>query len=249
MLKSQSKQLTNMEMSKNKIIITVVLIAVVVGVLFYYFSKSKDSSSGSSATSSTTTNSSNTVNNSCVRNFDENKLANDKLSFSNKMVELDVANFGKIKVELYDKDAPKTVENFLRLTNSGFYDCLTFHRIAKGFVIQGGDPRGDGTGGLSAFGGEFEDELNPDTPSFKEGYKRGVLAMANHGKNTNSSQFFIMTSDYPLEHNYTIFGKVVEGMDVVDKIAAVEIVPSSPLQPDDGNPKEKVVITKATIIN
>ena len=184
----------------------------------------------------------------CSRNFDENKLKTAKVNIANQTVELDIAKYGKIKVQLYDKDAPKTVENFLRLVNSGFYDCLTFHRISKGFVIQGGDPKGDGTGGQSAFGADFEDELNTSTQSYKDGYKHGVLAMANRGPNTNSSQFFILLSDYPLDHKYTIFGKVSEGLDVVDKIGQSEIIANPYMGPTDGAPKEKIVINKAVII-
>jgi cyclophilin family peptidyl-prolyl cis-trans isomerase len=128
-------------------------------------------------------------------------------------------NYGKIVFETYNSDAPKTVENFITLTNKGFYNGLTFHRVIKGFMIQGGDPNGNGTGGP---GYKFEDELNPNTASYKAGYKKGVVAMANAGPNTNGSQFFIMTADYPLPNNYTIFGKVVSGQDVVDTIANVQ---------------------------
>lgn len=181
---------------------------------------------------------------SCTRSVNKT-LMQESIDIKNKVVTLNVEGYGDIKVELYDKDAPKTVENFLRLSKSGYYDCLTFHRIAKGFVIQGGDPTGTGTGGQSAFGEDFEDELDPNTPSAKEGYKHGVLAMANRGPNTNSSQFFIMLADNQLPHNYTIFGKVVSGLDVVDKIGAVPITPQ--MGPTDGTPKEKVVISKAVI--
>ena len=146
----------------------------------------------------------------CVRDFSETKLAgNAALNIKNRTVEINVQNFGKIQVQFYDQDAPKTVENFLRLTDAGFYDCLTFHRVAKDFVIQGGDPNGNGSGGLSAFGASFADELNPNTPSYKAGHLKGVLAMANSGPNTNSSQFFIMLADNTsLPHSYTIFGHV-----------------------------------------
>lgn len=92
--------------------------------------------------------------------------------------------------------------------------------MEPGFVIQGGDPKGNGTGGYSIFGPTFEDELNPNTPSYKEGYKEGVVAMANRGPNTNGSQFFIMLADNTtLPHAYTIFGKVTSGMDIVKQIA------------------------------
>lgn len=176
----------------------------------------------------------------------DKELMNAPIDIQNKFVTLSVAGFGDIKVELYDKDAPKTVENFLRLTRSGYYDGVTFHRVSKGFVIQGGDPTGTGAGGESAFGSDFADELNPNTPSGKEGYKKGVLAMANRGPNTNSSQFFIMLDDAPqLPFAYTIFGKVVAGQDVVDKIGQVQITPG--MAPTDGAPVTPVVITKATI--
>jgi cyclophilin family peptidyl-prolyl cis-trans isomerase len=185
-------------------------------------------------------------NGQCVRNFDENKLKNDKIAIANRQVEMQVKDLGTIKLEFYEKDAPKTVENFLRLTNAGFYNCLTFHRVAKGFVIQGGDPSGNGTGGTSAFGEKFEDELNPETPSYKAGYVKGVLAMANSGPNTNGSQFFIMLDDVPLNHAYTIFGKVTVGQDVVDKIGQVDITPQ--MGPNDGAPKMPVVMTSVKII-
>ena len=128
-------------------------------------------------------------------------------------------NYGTIVFETYNQDAPKTVENFITLANKGFYNGLTFHRVIPGFMIQGGDPNGNGTGGP---GYQFEDEINLNSDLYKTGYKKGVVAMANAGPNTNGSQFFIMTEDYPLPSNYTIFGKVVSGQDVIDKIANVK---------------------------
>ncbi|HVY67380.1 MAG TPA: peptidylprolyl isomerase, partial [Patescibacteria group bacterium] len=136
--------------------------------------------------------------------------------------------------------------NFLRLADAGYYDCLTFHRVAKGFVIQGGDPNGDGTGGQSAYGQPFADELNPAAPSYQAGYAHGVLAMANSGPDTNGSQFFIMLADNQLPHNYTIFGKVTAGLDVVDKIGQVAITPQ--MGPDDGRPVTPVVMQSVKII-
>lgn len=127
---------------------------------------------------------------------------------------------GDIELQLYPEDAPKTVKNFATLAQKGYYNGLTFHRVEPGFVIQGGDPNGDGSGGYSIYGPTFEDELNPETTSYKDGYKEGVLAMANRGPNTNGSQFFIMlANNSTLPHAYTIFGKVTKGMDVVKKIA------------------------------
>ncbi len=135
------------------------------------------------------------------------------------MITIDT-NYGKIVIETYDADAPNTVNNFVTLANKGFYNGLIFHRVIKGFMIQGGDPQGDGRGGP---GYTFADELNPNTASYKAGYKKGIVAMANAGPNTNGSQFFIMHQDYPLPNSYTIFGHVVSGQDVVDKIANVQV--------------------------
>jgi peptidyl-prolyl cis-trans isomerase B (cyclophilin B) len=121
---------------------------------------------------------------------------------------------GTITFELFDEDAPKTVENFTKLVGDGFYDGLTFHRIIKDFMIQGGCPQGTGTGGP---GYSFEDEFN----SHK--IVRGALAMANAGPNTNGSQFFIVTADACpwLDGKHTVFGQVTDGMDVVDKLDGV----------------------------
>lgn len=188
-----------------------------------------------------------TANGECQRDFDEQKLKTAKVAIQNRQAQINVKGFGNIVVEFYDKDAPKTVENFLRLTNAGYFDCLTFHRVAKGFVIQGGDPTGTGSGGISVFGPKFDDELNPSTPSYKTGYVKGVLAMANAGPNTNSSQFFILLADQTswMPHNYTIFGKVVSGQDVVDKIG---LVPTADPDNKDGKPKEPVVMESVKII-
>jgi peptidylprolyl isomerase len=163
---------------------------------------------------------------------------------SNKTVTLETS-VGNIKVALFDQDAPKTVQNFLCLTEKGFYDGIIFHRVAKGFVIQAGDPTGTGRGGGSIYGEHFEDELYSDTASYKEGYKKGTLAMANAGPNTNSSQFFIMLDNVTLPKNYTIFGKVIEGQEIVDKIGNTEIVPI--MGPNDGKPVQDIVIKKATV--
>jgi cyclophilin family peptidyl-prolyl cis-trans isomerase len=126
---------------------------------------------------------------------------------------------GPIEIELLASDTPKGVENFRLLAEHGYYNGLTFHRIVKGFMIQGGDPAGDGTGGESAWGGTFEDEINPSSPLYSNGYKRGLIAYANAGPNTNGSQFFILHDDYPLPPRYVIFARVTSGMDVIDDIA------------------------------
>jgi cyclophilin family peptidyl-prolyl cis-trans isomerase len=117
---------------------------------------------------------------------------------------------GDMTAELYPGDAPRTVNNFVFLARDGFYEGVIFHRVISGFMIQGGDPTGTGTGGP---GYRFEDE-----PVSKR-YTRGTLAMANAGPNTNGSQFFIMHADYGLPPNYTIFGKLTSGEEVVDAIA------------------------------
>jgi cyclophilin family peptidyl-prolyl cis-trans isomerase len=126
---------------------------------------------------------------------------------------------GPIQIEFFAADAPKAVENFRLLAEHGYYDGLTFHRVVKGFMIQGGDPAGDGSGGLSAWGPPFEDEINRDSALYRGGYRRGLVAMANAGPNTNGSQFFILQEDYPLEPNYVIFARVTSGLDAVDAIA------------------------------
>ena len=126
---------------------------------------------------------------------------------------------GNIELELLDEAAPMAVENFRLLAEHGYYDGLTFHRIVKGFMIQGGDPAGDGTGGESAWGGTFEDEIDSQSTLYRTGYRRGVVAMANAGPDTNGSQFFIMHRDYDLPPNYVIFARVTAGEAVVDSIA------------------------------
>ena len=126
---------------------------------------------------------------------------------------------GPIDIAFLAADAPKAVENFRLLAEHGYYDGLTFHRIVSGFMIQGGDPAGDGTGGQSAWGEPFEDEIDPGSALYQGGYRRGLVAMANAGPNTNGSQFFILHHDYPLPPRYVIFARVTGGMDVVDAIA------------------------------
>ena len=124
-------------------------------------------------------------------------------------------NHGAIAIELFDDDAPKTVENFLKLSRDGFYSGVIFHRIIPDFMIQGGDPTGTGSGGP---GYQFEDEFNDNK------VVRGALAMANAGPNTNGCQFFIVTTDAAswLEGKHTVFGRVTDGMDVVYAISGVE---------------------------
>ena len=127
-------------------------------------------------------------------------------------------NHGPIELELFDQDAPKTVDNFRKLGSEGFYDGVIFHRVIKDFMIQGGDPTGTGSGGP---GYTFEDEIN------QHKLERGVLAMANAGPDTNGSQFFILTTgEAPwLDGKHTVFGRVTDGMDVVDRIESTKTGP------------------------
>ena len=148
-------------------------------------------------------------------------------------------NLGEIRFKTYDVDAPRAVNNFITLSQKGFYDGTIFHRVIDGFMIQGGDPEGTGMGGP---GYTFEDELDPQTDSYKRGYRKGVVAMANAGPNTNGSQFFIMVNDYPLPNNYTIFGEVIFGQDVADAIAKLKI--DSNDRPISQVIMEKVIVTK-----
>ncbi len=146
-----------------------------------------------------------------------------------------VKDFGEIIIELYPEAAPKNVANIIKLANQGFYNNLTFHRVIKGFVIQGGCPKGDGTGGP---GYEIEDEISPSLKHLK-----GTVAMANHGPNTNGSQFYICLAPQPqLDGRYTIIGQVVKGMDVVEKIGDVKTT-----GPPYNRPLKKVVMEKVWV--
>jgi cyclophilin family peptidyl-prolyl cis-trans isomerase len=142
-------------------------------------------------------------------------------------------NHGVIEIELFDEDAPQTVENFTKLAGDGFYDGVVFHRVIEDFMIQGGDPTGTGMGGP---GYTFEDEINDHK------VERGALALANAGANTNGSQFFIVTADATpwLDGKHTVFGKVTDGMDVVDEISKL------PTGPND-KPRDAVTIEKVEL--
>jgi peptidyl-prolyl cis-trans isomerase B (cyclophilin B) len=181
-----------------------------------------------------------------------------------KLVEMETS-MGMIKIKLFPDIAPKAVENFVKHSEDGYYDGLTFHRVIKDFMIQGGDPKGDGTGGESIYGKDFKDEFSDKLVNL-----RGALSMANGGVNTNGSQFFIVQNTaidegmeaelegagYPkeiveayvqnggtpwLDYKHTVFGQVVEGMDIVDKIANTEVVA-------DDKPKKDVVIKKIKVL-
>lgn len=172
-------------------------------------------------------------------------------------------NQGEIKIKLFEKQAPMTVENFVRLAKKGYYDSTIFHRVISDFMIQGGDPEGDGTGGESIWGHPFEDEFSDELFNL-----RGALSMANSGPNTNGSQFFIVQNKnmpkrfireldgagYPkeiikaykqggtpwLDNRHTVFGQVIEGIEVVDKIAKVK-------KDNTDKPVEDVIIEKISI--
>jgi len=159
------------------------------------------------------------------------------LKNNEKLIAVMKTSMGTIEIELFPYEAPKTVKNFVGLSLKGFYDGVTFHRVIKDFMIQGGDPTGTGRGGASIYGGPFEDEFSPslkhDSP--------GILSMANAGPNTNLSQFFITVVPTPwLNLKHTIFGKVINGMEVVKEINSV------PTDEKD-RPLQNVVIEKITI--
>ena len=197
-----------------------------------------------------------------------------EISFKDRTVKMST-NFGDLNIKMLDKVAPVTTENFLRLTSRGSYNNLIFHRIVKqdNFnVIQGGDPKGDGTGGVSAFDGEFQDEITKPQPipnscrntisdnqnpvfvdeslysNFENGtitYKKGLVAMANRGANTNTSQFFIMLGDTKLPPSYTIFGEVEQAdFAVLDKIM-MDVNPEE--GKNDGKPDKELKINTAVI--
>mgnify|MGYP001407873168 FL=1 len=175
-------------------------------------------------------NESETLNESVQLNTNEQEgdvLSNNKVYDSMPEMNIDISkeysaviktSMGDMSIEFFTEDAPLTVNNFINLSRDGYYDNVIFHRVISGFMIQGGDPSGTGHGEMGKFPGyKFEDELNN-----QRSYDKGILAMANAGPDTNGSQFFIMHVDYPLPYQYTIFGFVTEGLDVIDKIASVE---------------------------
>ncbi|HAP3827154.1 TPA: peptidylprolyl isomerase [Enterococcus faecalis] len=184
----------------------------------------------------------------------------DKVAEDQDLVQM-VTSMGNIEIKLFPKQAPKTVENFMKHAKDGYYDGLTFHRVINNFMIQGGDPSGDGTGGNSIWNKPFEDEFSNQLYNI-----RGALSMANAGPNTNGSQFFIVQNtddqsdgllydDYPkaiidaykkggypsLDKKHTVFGQVTKGMDIVDKIAKVEVGAND-------KPKTVVKIEKINIL-
>ena len=175
-------------------------------------------------------NDSDTLNESVQLNANEQEgdvLSNNKVYESMPEMNIDISkkytaviktSMGDMSIEFFTEDAPMTVNNFINLSRDGYYDNVIFHRVISGFMIQGGDPSGTGHGEMGKYPGyKFEDELNN-----QRSYDKGILAMANAGPDTNGSQFFIMHVNYPLPYQYTIFGFVTDGLEVIDKIASVE---------------------------
>ncbi len=234
-------------MNNNKIF-AIVLVAAVLLVGVVWYASSRDSTTENLANSNSQTkepmtpveNNTNTSS-TCQRTFNNETMNNLTADLTNNFVTLSVENFGDIKIELNKAQAPVTSENFLKLVQGGFYDCLTFHRVARGFVIQGGDPAGNGSGGP---GYTVPAEIGLL-------HTKGAVAMArlgdqvNPNKESSGSQFYIALEDIAqLDGEYTVFGQVVSGMDVAEKIGLVEITPG-PFGGSDGAPTTPVVITKA----
>ncbi|MEI5992265.1 hypothetical protein A5881_003821 [Enterococcus termitis] len=249
-------------MKTKKITAATALLATLV--LFAACGPTKEKAADSSATSSTETKSSESVD---LNALDLPQLS-DTVSEDEDLVEM-VTTEGTIEIKLFPKQAPKTVENFMTHAKDGYYNNVTFHRVIKDFMIQSGDPKGDGTGGESIWNEPFDDEFSNQLYNI-----RGALSMANAGPNTNGSQFFIVQNsqdvsdgllkdEYPdkiieaykkggtpfLDHaykakpqsNHAVFGQVIKGMDVVDKIASVETG-------EQDKPKKDIRIEKINIL-
>ena len=188
-----------------------------------------------------------TVENEIVETTEVTEMTYDKTYTTAQEMTIDVnskysaeieTSLGNIVIELFTETSPITVNNFVTLSNDGYYNDVIFHRVIKGFMIQGGDPSGTGHGEMGKYPGyDFEDELNNPMK-----YEKGIVAMANRGPNTNGSQFFIMHEEYPLPYQYTIFGKVLNGLDVVDAIGNVQTG-------ENDKPNEDVVIYNIKITN
>jgi len=176
----------------------------------------------------------------CNQNKQGNSMSDSSISSDSVIVAQIKTSMGTIECELLTLVAPKACENFIGLAKKGYYNGLTIHRVIANFMIQGGDPNGNGTGGQSVWGGFFDDEFNQDI-KFDSA---GILAMANRGPNTNGSQFFITLAATPwLNYHHTIFGKVVGGMDVLKNIGMVKTT-----KPYD-MPVNKVLIDSITIVH
>ena len=188
-----------------------------------------------------------TVENEIVETTEVTEMTYDKTYTTAQEMTIDInskysaeieTSLGNIVIELFTETSPITVNNFVTLSNDGYYNDVIFHRVIKGFMIQGGDPSGTGHGEMGKYPGyDFEDELNNPMK-----YEKGIVAMANRGPNTNGSQFFIMHEEYPLPYQYTIFGKVLSGLDVVETIGNVQTG-------ENDKPNENVVIYSIKITN
>lgn len=210
---------------KNIILITGLVIGLIL-ILFFVFLKPQ-----------TKTNLENNIEqNEKQENINNEKNINNQKNYMNYIITLQT-NKGEIKFETYAEESPNTVQNFISLANKGFYNGVIFHRVIDEFMIQGGDPTGTGRGGP---GYSFDDEINPNSEIYKNGYLKGVIAMANTGPNTQGSQFFIMVADYPLPPAYTIFGKVIAGQETADAISLVK-------KDTNDKPIEDVIIEKVLI--
>lgn len=175
-------------------------------------------------------------------NVDSNETTLNNYDTENPVVAMEISGYGAIVIELYPKVAPNTVNNFIYLVKQGFYDNNSFHRLVPGFVLQGGDPKGDGTGGPGyTIKGEFTN--NRFTNTLK--HTKGIVSMARSTANDSAgSQFFIMLDTATnLDNNYAAFGKVIDGMDVIDKIANTEIVSNN----ETGKLKKNLTIKKALV--
>lgn len=175
-------------------------------------------------------------------NVDSNETILNNYDTENPVVAMEISGYGAIVIELYPKVAPNTVNNFIYLVKQGFYDNNSFHRLVPGFVLQGGDPKGDGTGGPGyTIKGEFTN--NRFTNTLK--HTKGIVSMARSTANDSAgSQFFIMLDTATnLDNNYAAFGKVIDGMDVIDKIANIEIVSNN----ETGKLKKNLTIKKALV--
>ncbi|XOU94943.1 MAG: peptidylprolyl isomerase [Candidatus Kerfeldbacteria bacterium] len=196
-----------------KIILGIIAVAALFLIVMLFMTESEDNKINNNVNTNLTTNTINTNMSEAKTYAFPGKLPDERIV--NKKVKMETSK-GVIEFELYPEDAPKTVSNFVYLTEEGYYDGVTFHRVEPGFVIQGGDPLGTGTGGP---GYKFEDE-----PITKE-YDLGVVAMANAGPDTNGSQFFIMLDNNDtLPKDYTIFGKVTFGIEIVKQIEIGDVM-------------------------
>ncbi|MFH1561441.1 MAG: peptidylprolyl isomerase [Patescibacteria group bacterium] len=209
---------------------TVVIILLLTGIVGFSLSKNK-TSPPKQLTDVNITEEKTTMNNK------QNSIPEMQIDENKSYQAIIETDLGTMTVDLDSKQTPITANNFVSLARKSFYDNTIFHRIIAGFMIQGGDPQGNGTGGP---GYQFDDE------PFTGEYTRGTVAMANSGPNTNGSQFFIMHQDYPLPKNYVIFGKISSGLETLDKIAQAEVETGA--TGESSKPVTPVTIRTITIV-